>query len=704
MSLNNVLIKKKEIKEENSNIQELKSKKMNWIDVAKGICIICIILGHMGNNLAVKIVYAFHIPVFFILSGYTMKREKLDNQYIKKKFSRLMIPYFTTCLFITIMDIIKSICLFQDETIMTGSTVIKNNLIRMFFASGANTQFGAIEIGTRIGAIWFLPAIFFALILSKIMINNSWKFFEKMIVSIVLATISCVLAKFIWLPFSIQSAFLAIPFVLLGYYLKEKDIIKNIRIKETIVFLIIFALGVVFNKSVISVVRCHVDDAIITPIVVVAASLFIIKVSMILEKSKALAYIGRNSLKILCMHLFLMETSYYYIQETLKLLHIKDTSYNNFFVHLIVSMLFVIIVDLIKMIVNKLKSKKKESTKEEKRINNRDVAIDILRAICIIVMIIAHKSIHIELRKIIFSFHMMAFIFLSGYMYKDKKDSLIKILLHEIKRIILPCLLFGTLYIVFKHNGNINEIKTLLYGMSFSKKLFTNIASIGPFYFVLLLFVVKIIYIIISKILEKIKFKSSEKNDLIKTGICVILSLIGITLGQKGYWLPWSIDVALYSILFFNIGYLFRKYDLIKMLMERKYFYFALSPIWVYMIYKGSMEIAIRQYEPYGIVILGSLSGILIMYMLSDYISKHIGKIGKTTLSFAGASTIYVLIVHTLFDNTIIGKLNSMGIYSNNILNLFLSIVIELLIGVLIYLTVELFKRVNQKIYIKLTH
>ena len=132
MSLNNVLIKKKEIKEENSNIQELKSKKMNWIDVAKGICIICIILGHMGNNLAVKIVYAFHIPVFFILSGYTMKREKLDNQYIKKKFSRLMIPYFTTCLFITIMDIIKSICLFQDETIMTGSTVIKNNLIRMF--------------------------------------------------------------------------------------------------------------------------------------------------------------------------------------------------------------------------------------------------------------------------------------------------------------------------------------------------------------------------------------------------------------------------------------------------------------------------------------------------------------------------------------------------------------------------------------------
>ncbi|MDD3362083.1 MAG: acyltransferase family protein [Hespellia sp.] len=44
-----------------------------WIDMAKGLGVVLVIYGHMlyATNLGVnKLIYAFHVPVFFILSGY----------------------------------------------------------------------------------------------------------------------------------------------------------------------------------------------------------------------------------------------------------------------------------------------------------------------------------------------------------------------------------------------------------------------------------------------------------------------------------------------------------------------------------------------------------------------------------------------------------------------------------------------------------
>ena len=35
------------------------NKRINWIDVAKGICILSVMLGHCGNSLANKIVFAY---------------------------------------------------------------------------------------------------------------------------------------------------------------------------------------------------------------------------------------------------------------------------------------------------------------------------------------------------------------------------------------------------------------------------------------------------------------------------------------------------------------------------------------------------------------------------------------------------------------------------------------------------------------------
>lgn len=39
--------------------------RVKYIDIARGIAILCIILGHLGNATINRIVYTFHVPIFF---------------------------------------------------------------------------------------------------------------------------------------------------------------------------------------------------------------------------------------------------------------------------------------------------------------------------------------------------------------------------------------------------------------------------------------------------------------------------------------------------------------------------------------------------------------------------------------------------------------------------------------------------------------
>lgn len=40
-------------------------QRLEYIDIAKGIGIICVILGHMDNDSIKQFVFSFHMPLFF---------------------------------------------------------------------------------------------------------------------------------------------------------------------------------------------------------------------------------------------------------------------------------------------------------------------------------------------------------------------------------------------------------------------------------------------------------------------------------------------------------------------------------------------------------------------------------------------------------------------------------------------------------------
>ena len=177
---------------------------------------------------------------------------------------------------------------------------------------------------------------------------------------------------------------------------------------------------------------------------------------------------------------------------------------------------------------------------------------------------------------------MVAFVIFSGYFYKEGKF-FSKTLFHMCQRFLVPYIIFvlGVLLLNIRNWSGL-YLKTVIeqytLGMSFSKNILTDVSSVGPVYFILMLFAVRLIYMFIEH------FVNSEMYKVIWV---LMLSLIGMKLGESGYWLPWSIDVALYSLVFYQIGIYLRKYSVLTQIKNRYFLYFMLSPIWAYMISLG---------------------------------------------------------------------------------------------------------------------
>lgn len=668
----------------------MSNEREKWIDNAKGISILLVIIGHVSGGLSgiwkFDFVYGIHLTMFFILSGFTIKRKKITLELLNKKFEHLMIPYFLTCIAVLITDVINNY-LISDTSIETISKIIGADLTRSFFGSGAITNFGDVELGTRIGAIWFLPAIFFATFFFQLILN----YYENRddisgILSALIAAFGYISARFMWLPFSVQSGMMATFFIWIGYEIKKKKIIFQLKWYHYIIAQLILLLGINTGYCNIGFVVAYINDWIISTLVGISGCILIYLIS-IKYKGKILEYVGRKSLLVLCVHLYTLETMGVHFNHLLDEYSLQGNT--RAWVLIIIEILFTVgLTMIIDLSIGFLKQININFF-NQKYNTSRDTTIDVLRGILIIMMLIGHFSINNNLRIIIYSCHMIAFIFFSGYFYNTSRgySSNLKTM---IKNFLKPYIVFIFLDIILNFNNwNTSYLKEslvrYLLGMSFSKSILKGIASIGPVYFVLLLFVVRFIYVFIAEI----------KNEWGQWIAVLCISLFGYALGKMGYWLPWSVDVAMYCIIFYKLGLYFNKSGLIKFIKENSCIYFLLSPIWGYMIYIGGMEIATRNYGQYGITIIGSIMGVLTIYIFAEYINRNVFII-KELLGIFGKESIIILILHTLVDGKI-KNIVSLRFDSNHFTFMFLVILIQLSLAMMFIFGKRIIKNINEK-------
>lgn len=66
-----------------------------WADLARGIGVILVILGHTSqlSSIFIEWIYSFHIPLFFWISGCFFRDAPNITLYVKKKAKALLWPY-----------------------------------------------------------------------------------------------------------------------------------------------------------------------------------------------------------------------------------------------------------------------------------------------------------------------------------------------------------------------------------------------------------------------------------------------------------------------------------------------------------------------------------------------------------------------------------------------------------------------------------
>ena len=130
------------------------SKRIGWVDAAKGLAILCVIVGHTleSGTFTRNIIFSFHIPLFFILSGYTFKPSSswVECMYRTKRDAvRLLVPYVLSGFAIAAVKI------FYRH--LGAADVLKDTVQALIWASG--TGDGVHE---PIGVLWFLMSLFTA--------------------------------------------------------------------------------------------------------------------------------------------------------------------------------------------------------------------------------------------------------------------------------------------------------------------------------------------------------------------------------------------------------------------------------------------------------------------------------------------------------------------------------------------------------------
>ncbi len=667
------------------------SQRENWIDVAKGIGMLMIIVGHVSTSLEGRWtfdwVYGVHVMIFFLLSGYTFKVRPLTKEYINKRFSRLMIPYFMTCLAVMAMDIWNSRCLSHDWTISGVTHIIGDDLIRSFFASGTVRALGTLDIPIRIGAVWFLPALFFATLIVQIVLQKVKKTEHQGLLLCAIAVLAYLTRDFFWLPFSIQSGMAGSVFVWIGYLFKEKQVETRLKWYHNLTAGLVYVWAYLKGLALVRLVAADAADLFISVLAGLCGCLIIGSISKKIEKSAVLSHIGKNSLTVLCVHLFALETMGPYFKALMDKAGLQGNTrvWCYILIHIVFAVAGAGFVGAVKRAALFIREKHIHagarttiSGKAAAAGSARNIEVDVARGIFITAMLIGHFPIDAVLRNVIYSCHMIAFILISGYFYK-KPENMAKTLIHMVRAYLLPYVVFTGCFFLLNYKSwsygflKDNLIRFAL-GISFAKNIFADIPSVGPVYFILLLFVIRCIYMILDRYCT---------NEKMLACMVIAVSLAGLTLGQRGWWLPWSIDVALYGVVFYYAGVLFRRYEIIDKVMDRPGLYFVLSPVWAYMIYAGSMEIAIRKYGNYGLVVLGAVCGVLVVMQLSGFIS---GKAPVLCRFFreAGEKSLYVIIVTVLLRDIIenfLGKWLAKGFFPLMIVSICIQLLIALAVG-----------------------
>ena len=290
------------------------SERVQWVDYAKGVGILLVIIGHTVSNPVIRgAIFSFHMPFFFILSGYTTKRangsEDLKNRAVKT-FSQLIIPAY-------VLWIIR-LPFFYTSGRLNYS--VSQLLLCALFASGSSFNLRGTEV-PMFGMMWFLVTLF--------IVRNAYGILDyylkgkyKTIICTLISLCGMILGQLVYLPFDLDIAMASMMFFHFGQILKGKEM--TISLKKSAIAIFewggVLITDFIISHSYFEMVPRRYPIAPLSYIGAVAGSMACIYFCMYLNEflpnwiNHQMCLIGSQSILLFSIH-HLDDIWYYHIQN-----------------------------------------------------------------------------------------------------------------------------------------------------------------------------------------------------------------------------------------------------------------------------------------------------------------------------------------------------------------------------------------------------
>ena len=293
------------------------------LDIMKGIGILLMIAGHCNllPDSILKWIFTFHMPLFFLISGFLFKPNPDFKRYREKSTRRLLYPYLFTSIVLILISLFSAIknsdmMLFTHQcmSVLFPTSIYPDWMLDYF--GWAGTVF-----------IWFLFALFWCRLFMNRLIQLGAPLWAIIIIG---AAASFADRYLINLPFAFLQGISAMTFYAIGYWGAS----HKIKWYHISICLACWVFSFLFSNLDM---RCCLYD--IYPLDVLGAcggTLFISFIATLFSRQRniisktltvVLSWVGRLSLAILCIHAITFAT------HPFSFLHIEEVWYSQLLIH-----------------------------------------------------------------------------------------------------------------------------------------------------------------------------------------------------------------------------------------------------------------------------------------------------------------------------------------------------------------------------------
>lgn len=277
------------------------TKRIAWIDICKALAISLVALGHMQSIYLVnETIFAFAMPAFFFLSGYTFERSANAPflELLRKKFCSLVIPYFGfSAILFAFWFLVRRNFGLSYETHATVTDVL------MQILCGTNSTF-------FVTPLWFLTCLFVVEILFWCLLRIRKKFLRVTIITLLFipGLIYWTYMDMLQLPhvfWNFDQASFFLSCLAIGFVSSKRNLVEKLlcslkrNLFVVLVSVIVFALVFAVREKTTSPLLFVSMQAMMT----FSSLLAFVAICKSIRESAVLNFIGQNTITILALHI-----------------------------------------------------------------------------------------------------------------------------------------------------------------------------------------------------------------------------------------------------------------------------------------------------------------------------------------------------------------------------------------------------------------